>query len=55
VRWPKQASGAATDVTEDVVRKLAIAAGLVDVKMCAVDATRSGLKLVAPVKDRPKP
>ncbi|MBI3708801.1 MAG: DUF3052 family protein [Proteobacteria bacterium] len=54
VSWPKQASGVATDVTEDVVRKLAIAAGLVDVKVCAVDATWSGLKLVVPVKDRPK-
>jgi hypothetical protein len=46
VSWPKQASGVATDVTEDVVRALALANGLVDVKVCAVDETWSGLKLV---------
>ncbi|HVS02339.1 MAG TPA: DUF3052 domain-containing protein [Thermoanaerobaculia bacterium] len=52
VSWPKRASGVATDVTEDVVRALALANGLVDVKVCAIDETWSGLKLVIPVKDR---
>jgi hypothetical protein len=46
VAWPKRASGVATDVTEDVVRDLALAGDLVDVKVCAIDATWSGLKLV---------
>ncbi len=46
VSWPKQASGVATDITEDVVRAIAIALGLVDVKVCAIDDTWSGLKLV---------
>jgi hypothetical protein len=48
VSWPKQAAKVATDVTENVVRRDALAAGLVDVKVCAVDATWSGLKLVIP-------
>ena len=46
VSWPKRASGVATDVTEDVVRELALPLGLVDVKVCAVDAVWSALKLV---------
>ena len=46
VSWPKKASGVATDVTEDTVRELALPLGLVDVKVCAVDETWSGLKLV---------
>jgi hypothetical protein len=46
VAWPKRASGVATDVTEDVVREVALPTGLVDVKVCAIDATWSGLKLV---------
>jgi hypothetical protein len=46
VSWPKQASGVETDVTEDVVREIALPLGLVDVKVCAVDETWSGLKLV---------
>jgi hypothetical protein len=46
VSWPKKASGVETDVTEDVVRELALPMGLVDVKVCAVDETWSGLKLV---------
>jgi hypothetical protein len=52
VSWPKKASGVATDLTEDVVRQVGLAAGLVDVKVCAVDATWSGLKFVRRVKDR---
>lgn len=54
VSWPKRSSGVATDVSEDVVRRLALAAGLVDVKVCAVDDTWSGLKLVVPLRDRPR-
>ena len=46
VSWPKKASGVATDVTEDVIRQVALPMGLVDVTVCAVDATWSGLKLV---------
>lgn len=46
VSWPKQASKKPTDVTEDVVRALALPLGMVDVKVCAVDETWSGLKLV---------
>jgi hypothetical protein len=46
VSWPKRASKFATDLTEDVVREVALPLGFVDVKVCAVDATWSGLKLV---------
>ena len=44
--WPKQASGVATDIREDTVRDVALPLGLVDVKVCAIDATWSALKLV---------
>jgi hypothetical protein len=46
IAWPKRSSGVETDVTEDVVRELALPLGLVDTKVCAVDETWSGLKLV---------
>jgi hypothetical protein len=46
VAWPKRASGVRTDLTEDRVRDHALRLGWVDVKVCAVDATWSGLKLV---------
>jgi hypothetical protein len=46
VSWPKRASKVETDLTEDVVRELALPLGFVDVKVCAVDETWSGLKLV---------
>lgn len=46
VSWPKKASKVPTDVTEDTVRAIALPLGLVDVKVCAVDAAWSGLKLV---------
>lgn len=46
VSWPKKASGVRTDLTEDVIREVAFPMGLVDVKVCAVDETWSGLKLV---------
>jgi len=45
VAWPKRASGVATDITEDVVREVALPTGLVDVKVCAIDDTWSGLRL----------
>jgi hypothetical protein len=46
VSWPKKAARVPTDVTEDAIREVALPAGLVDVKVCAVDETWSGLKLV---------
>ena len=46
VSWPKQASKVPTDVTEDTIREVALPIGLVDTKVCAVDETWSGLKLV---------
>ncbi len=52
VSWPKKASKMPTDLTEDIVRNTALANGLVDIKVCAVDETWSALKLVIPVKDR---
>jgi hypothetical protein len=52
ISWPKKASGVACDFTEDYVRAMALAIGLVDVKVCAVDAIWSGLKLVVPLADR---
>jgi hypothetical protein len=54
VSWPKKASGVATDITEDTIREVALPLGLVDVKVCAVDATWSGLKLVIRVSNRPR-
>jgi hypothetical protein len=52
ISWPKKSSKVETDITEDVVRNLALKNGLVDIKVCAVDEVWSGLKLVIPVKDR---
>jgi hypothetical protein len=46
ISWPKKASKVPTDITEDVIREIALPLGLVDVKVCAVDETWSGLKLV---------
>ena len=46
VSWPKKAAKLATDITEDVIRAVALPLGLVDIKVCAVDETWSGLKLV---------
>lgn len=46
VSWPKKSANVPTDITEDVVREVALPLGFVDVKVCAVDATWSGLKLV---------
>lgn len=46
VSWPKKAAKVATDITEDVVREIALPTGLVDIKVCAVDEVWSALKLV---------
>ena len=46
IAWPKRASKVATDITEDVLREIALPTGLVDNKVCAVDDTWSGLRLV---------
>ncbi len=46
VSWPKKAAKVETDITEDTIRKVALPMGFVDVKVCAVDETWSGLKLV---------
>lgn len=53
ISWPKRSSGVATDVTEDLIRAVALPRGLVDIKVCAVNEIWSGLKFVVPVKDRP--
>ena len=52
ISWPKKSSGVATDLDENKVRDIGLAAGLVDVKVCAVDEVWSGLKFVIRVKDR---
>ena len=46
VSWPKKAAKVETDITEDVIREVALPTGLVDIKVCAIDETWSGLKLV---------
>lgn len=46
IAWPKRASKVATDITEDVVREVALPTGLVDTKVCAIDEVWSGLRLV---------
>jgi len=52
VSWPKKASKVPTDITEDVIRDVCLPLGLVDVKVCAVDAVWSGLKLVVRRQNR---
>jgi hypothetical protein len=52
VSWPKKSSGVVTDVTEDVIRAVALPLGFVDVKVCAIDETWSGLKLMIRRKNR---
>jgi hypothetical protein len=52
ISWPKKSSKVETDITEDVIRNIALENGLVDIKVCAVDETWSGLKLVIPLKER---
>ena len=52
VSWPKKTSGVPTDLNENIVREIGLAAGLVDVKVCAVTDVWSGLKFVRRLKDR---
>jgi hypothetical protein len=52
IAWPKRASKVPTDVTEDVVREIALANRLVDNKVCAIDEVWSGLRLVIRLTDR---
>jgi hypothetical protein len=52
ISWPKKASGVATDLNENEVRKIGLEAGLVDVKVCALNKVWSGLKFVIRVRDR---
>src|SRR3954463_14584031 len=52
IAWPKKASGVATDVAENVVREIALPTGLVDNKVCAIDETWSGLRLVIRLEHR---
>ena len=54
VSWPKKASGVVTDLTENDVMRIGLTAGLVDVKVCAVNEIWSGLKFVIRVQDRIK-
>jgi hypothetical protein len=54
VSWPKKSSGVTTDLSEGIVRAIGLAAGLVDVKICAVDEVWSGLKFVFRLQDRPR-
>ncbi len=52
ISWPKKSSGVPTDITENAIREIALPLGLVDVKVCAIDDTWSGLKLVIRKENR---
>jgi hypothetical protein len=52
VSWPKKASGVVTDLTENIIRDAVLPLGLVDIKVCAIDETWSGLKFVIPKDQR---
>ena len=52
IGWPKRSSGMDTDLDENIVREIGLVAGLVDNKVCAIDATWSGLRFVVRLKDR---
>jgi hypothetical protein len=54
ISWPKKAAKVPTDLDENIIRDVGLAAGLVDVKVAAVDAMWSGLKFVIRLKDRPQ-
>lgn len=54
IAWPKKSSGIETDLNENIIRTLGLAAGLVDNKVCAIDETWSGLRFVVRVVDRKK-
>lgn len=55
VAWPKKSAKVPTDLSFDVVHHIGLEAGLVDIKICAIDETWSGLKFVIRLKDRPAP
>ena len=55
IAWPKKSSGASTDLSENIVRAIGLAHGLVDNKVCAIDDTWSGLRFVRRLTDRPHP
>lgn len=55
IAWPKKSSGVSTDLSFDSVQRIGLDAGLVDVKICAIDDTWSGLKFVYRLKDRAQP
>jgi len=52
VCWPKKSSGVGSDLTENIVRELGLGQGVVDVKVCAIDDTWSGLAFVRRLRDR---
>ena len=52
IAWPKRASGVATDLSENIIRELGLATGMVDNKVCAIDDTWSGLRFVIRLRDR---
>jgi len=52
IAWPKKASGVATDLSDNIVRDIGLSAGLVDVKVCAINDVWSGLKFVYRLEDR---
>ncbi len=54
ISWPKRAAKVETDLDGNLVRAIGLKSGLVDIKVCAIDKTWSGLKFVIPVKDRNK-
>lgn len=54
IAWPKKASGVPTDIVEDTIREVALPTGLVDNKVCAIDETWSGLRLVIRKEHRNK-
>ena len=54
IAWPKKSSGVSTDLSDGMVRDAGLATGLVDNKVCAIDATWSGLRFVVRLADRPR-
>ena len=55
ISWPKKTSGIVSDLDENKIRAFGLSVGLVDIKVCAVDETWSGLKFVIPVSQRKRP
>jgi len=54
ISWPKKSSGVQSDLSENIVRDIGLAKGMVDIKVCAFDDVWSGLKFVFRLKDRPR-